>query len=100
MGLFYTLEIWICLLIILVILHQKPVPLIVYFYQQPLLFLLDLKEFRLDLDYQNYVRVNQKFIRPNEPRKLCGDSSKARKILGWEPSLSFSELIHKMCEAV
>ena len=53
-----------------------------------------------DLDYQNYVRVNQKFIRPNEPRKLCGDSSKARKILGWKPSLSFTELIYKMCEVV
>ena len=34
-----------------------------------------------DLDYQKYVRVNKKFIRPNEPQKLCGDSStKARKI--------------------
>ena len=32
-----------------------------------------------DLDYQKYVRVNQKFIRPNEPKKLCGDSTKAQK---------------------
>ena len=53
-----------------------------------------------DLDYQKYVRINQKFIRPNEPQKLCGDSSKAQKILGWKPSLNFSELIHEMCEAV
>ena len=52
------------------------------------------------LDYQKYVRVNQKFIRPNEPQKLCGDSSKAQKILGWKPSLSFTELVHEMCEAV
>ena len=53
-----------------------------------------------DLDYQKYVRVNKKFIRPNEPQKLCGDSSKARNILKWKPTLNFSELIHAMCDAV
>ena len=50
------------------------------------------------LKYPRHVSVNPKFIRPNEPQKLCGDSSKARKILGWKPSLSFKELIHEMCE--
>ena len=34
------------------------------------------------------------------PKRLCGDSSKAQKVLNWKPSLSFTELIHKMCEAV
>ena len=53
-----------------------------------------------NLDYQKYVRVNQKFIRPNEPQRLCGDSSKARKILSWKPSLNFTELIHEMCDAI
>ena len=53
-----------------------------------------------DLNYQKYVRVNQKFIRPNEPQRLCGDSSKAQKILNWKPSLSFAELIHEMCKSV
>ena len=53
-----------------------------------------------DLDYKKYVRVNKKFIRPNEPQKLCGDSSKARNILNWKPSLIFSELVHEMCKAV
>ena len=53
-----------------------------------------------DLDYQKYVRVNEKFIRPNEPKRLCGDSTKAQKNLEWETSLSFTELIHDMCEAV
>ena len=43
---------------------------------------------------------NKKFVRPNEPQKLCGDSSKARKNLGWKPSLGFSELVHLMCESV
>ena len=50
-----------------------------------------------DLDYQKYVRVNPRFIRPNEPKKLCGDSSKAKKNLGWKTTLEFSEMIHKMC---
>ncbi len=53
-----------------------------------------------DLDYQKFVKVNPKFMRPNEPQKLCGDSSKARSILNWKPSLIFSELVHEMCEAV
>ena len=53
-----------------------------------------------DLDYQKYVRVNNKFIRPNEPQRLCGDPTKAQKILNWKPSLSFTELIHEMCKSV
>ena len=53
-----------------------------------------------DLDYQEYVRINEKFIRPNEPNELCGDSTKARNLLGWKPSLNFKELVHEMCEAV
>jgi len=53
-----------------------------------------------DLDYQRYIRVNQKFIRPNEPQRLCGDSSKAQNILNWKQSLNFNELIHEMCKSV
>jgi GDPmannose 4,6-dehydratase len=53
-----------------------------------------------DLDYQKYVRLNEKFIRPSEPKRLCGDSSKARNNLGWKPSLSFTELIYEMCKSV
>ena len=49
-----------------------------------------------DLDYSKYIQVNKKFIRPNEPKRLCGDSSKARNILNWKPSLSFKELIHEI----
>ncbi len=53
-----------------------------------------------DLDYKKYVRVNKKFIRPNEPQRLCGHPSKAKNFLNWKPSLNFTELIHEMCEAV
>ena len=52
-----------------------------------------------DLDYEKYVMVNKKFIRPNEPQKLCGDSSKAQKFLNWKPSLNFTELIYEMCKS-
>ena len=51
-----------------------------------------------NLDYQKFVRTRQKFIRPSEPTKLCGDSTKARKELGWKTSLSFKEVIYSMCE--
>jgi len=53
-----------------------------------------------NLDYSRYVHIDQKLIRPNEPQKLCGDSTKAKSILGWKTSLSFSETVKNMCEAV
>ena len=52
-----------------------------------------------ELDYQNYIRINPKFFRPNEPVQLCGDSSKAQNILGWKPSVSFEKIVHEMCRA-
>lgn len=51
------------------------------------------------LDYRKYVHLNPKFIRPKEPLKLCGDSSKAKKVLKWQPSIGFANLVHLMCEA-
>jgi GDPmannose 4,6-dehydratase len=51
------------------------------------------------LDHERYVRINPKFVRPNEPVQLCGNSSKAQKILGWKPSVSFEKMVHEMCEA-
>ena len=52
-----------------------------------------------ELDYEKYVRINPKFVRPNEPRKLCGDSSKAKKVFGWKPTISFDQMVHEMCKA-
>ncbi len=40
-----------------------------------------------------------KFYRPAEVDQLVGDASKARKVLGWEPRVSFEELIHMMVDA-
>ena|SRR3989338_3866600 len=45
------------------------------------------------------VSVNKDFYRPTEVDYLCGDSSKAKKNLGWEPAVSFEELIEMMVAA-
>lgn len=52
----------------------------------------------LGLDWQKYVEINQKFIRPVEPCRLVGDSSKAQKVLNWHPSVSFDEMIKEMVD--
>jgi GDPmannose 4,6-dehydratase len=51
------------------------------------------------LEHQKHIRINLKFVRPNEPVHLCGDSSKAQNLLGWKPSVSFEKMVHEMCEA-
>ena len=43
------------------------------------------------------IRVNSKYFRPTEVDTLLGDSTKARKILGWTPTISFEDLIKDMC---
>lgn len=52
----------------------------------------------LSLDYTKYVRQNPKFLRPEELPYLKGDASKARRLLGWQPEVSFEELIGEMVE--
>jgi GDPmannose 4,6-dehydratase len=53
----------------------------------------------LGLDYRDYVVSDPKFYRPAEVDQLVGDASKARRMLGWEPRVSFEELIHMMVDA-
>jgi GDPmannose 4,6-dehydratase len=50
------------------------------------------------LDWQDYVRMDPRYQRPNEVDALCGDNSKARRKLGWAPRVSFRELIQIMLE--
>lgn len=50
-------------------------------------------------DWQKYYKHNPKFDRPAEVDVLMGDSSKAKKILNWQPSVSFEELVKIMVEA-
>lgn len=52
-----------------------------------------------DMDWEQYVEVDEIFFRPAEVHQLIGDSSKARKKLSWEPSVSFKELIHMMVDS-
>ncbi|MCB0044577.1 MAG: GDP-mannose 4,6-dehydratase [Caldilineaceae bacterium] len=53
----------------------------------------------LDLDWQAYVVQDPKFYRPAEVDLLVGDPAKARAILGWEPSVTFRELVRLMIDA-
>jgi GDPmannose 4,6-dehydratase len=54
---------------------------------------------KLDLNYTNYVVIDEQFIRPHELNYLRGDSQLIRKLLGWEPEYSFTELVDEMIEA-
>jgi GDPmannose 4,6-dehydratase len=51
------------------------------------------------LSWEEYVEVDPKLIRPAEVDLLCGDATKAREKLGWEPEVGFQELIKLMVEA-
>jgi len=52
-----------------------------------------------DEDGNLIIKVNPKYFRPNEVRLLLGDSSLAKKELGWKPETSFKELVKSMLEA-
>jgi GDPmannose 4,6-dehydratase len=52
----------------------------------------------VDLDYRNYVKVDEKYYRPAEVDLLVGDASKAAKELGWEPTYTFNDLIRQMVQ--
>ena len=54
---------------------------------------------RVDLDYNDYVIQDEKFYRPAEVDLLISDPSKARSALGWEPAVSFKELVSMMVDS-
>lgn len=53
----------------------------------------------VDLDWQKHVVVDQRLIRPAEVDLLVGDPTKAKKKLGWEPKVSFEEMIRLMVDS-
>ncbi|MCK9274565.1 MAG: GDP-mannose 4,6-dehydratase [Syntrophales bacterium] len=53
---------------------------------------------RLDLDFDEYVKIDPRYFRPTEVDVLLGDSSKARRALGWTPKTSFHALIDMMID--
>jgi GDPmannose 4,6-dehydratase len=52
-----------------------------------------------DLDWERYVKQDPRFMRPAEVDLLVGDASKAGRVLGWEPNVTFRELIRMMVDA-
>ena len=48
------------------------------------------------LDWKKYVKQDRDLFRPTEAKVLCGDYSKAKKRLGWEPKIRFNELVEMM----
>ena len=53
----------------------------------------------MELDWQQYVKTDPALIRPAEVDFLVGDASKARSKLGWEPKVSFEQMIQMMIDA-
>ena len=52
-----------------------------------------------DLDWRPYVEVDPRYFRPAEVDYLLADISKAQKVLGWEPTVTFTELVRIMVDA-
>jgi GDPmannose 4,6-dehydratase len=53
----------------------------------------------VDLDWQQYVKIDARYLRPAEVDLLIGDYSKAKEKLGWEPTVRFRELVRMMVDA-
>jgi GDPmannose 4,6-dehydratase len=53
----------------------------------------------VELDYRDYVVLDERFMRPAEVDLLVGDASSARKVLGWQPETAFEDLVRMMVEA-
>jgi GDPmannose 4,6-dehydratase len=53
----------------------------------------------VNLDWQDYVEFDERYLRPAEVDLLIGDSTKARVKLGWTPSITFPELVELMVQA-
>jgi GDPmannose 4,6-dehydratase len=51
------------------------------------------------LHWQDHVRVSEEFFRPTDPALMCGNSSKAREMLGWQPEISFEQMVAAMVDA-
>jgi GDPmannose 4,6-dehydratase len=61
--------------------------------------LLEVAFGHLGLDWQRHVEIDPRYFRPTEVDVLQGDASKAARLLGWRPRVSFSELVRMMVDA-
>ena len=53
---------------------------------------------RLDLDWHEHVEIDPRYFRPAEVDLLQGDASKARRVLGWRPEVTFAKLVEMMVD--
>ena len=53
---------------------------------------------KLDMNYENHVVQNPKYMRPEELKYLRGDASKVKNVLGWTPEYTFDSMIEEMIE--
>src|SRR6266566_3366755 len=53
----------------------------------------------VDLDWNEFVKHDPRYVRPAEVDLLIGDASKAKKVLGWEPKVRFKDLVRIMVDA-
>jgi GDPmannose 4,6-dehydratase len=60
---------------------------------------LDVAFGTLDLDWTKYVELDPRYLRPTEVDHLHGDASKAQRVLGWKPKVTFRALIERMVRA-
>jgi GDPmannose 4,6-dehydratase len=51
------------------------------------------------LDWKEFIEVDPRYFRPAEVDCLMADASKARRVLGWEPTVNFKELVRIMVDA-
>jgi GDPmannose 4,6-dehydratase len=61
--------------------------------------LVDVAFAHAGLDPGKYVKLDPKFLRPAEVDHLIGDASKARTVLGWQPDVTFQQLVTMMVDA-
>ena len=54
---------------------------------------------RLKLDWRELVGAGPRYMRPSDVDTLCGDSHRARKLLGWKPRVDFEHLVEMMVDA-
>lgn len=50
------------------------------------------------LDWEKYVHIDERYVRPTEVDILCGSATKAQRELGWKPKVSFEDLVHMMVD--
>lgn len=55
--------------------------------------------YKLGMNYKDYVEFDAQYLRPSEVDALCGDASKIKEKLGWEPKYNFQQLVDEMIDS-